>query len=69
MGTVLSFKGMVAPLPRRDPRSTTSTGEVVIFPGVRIERDAGEPARPVGSSAGDGGYDGIGGKPRPRKSS
>ena len=69
MGTVLSFKGTVAPLPRRDPRSATSTGEVVIFPGVRIERDASEPARPLGSGAGDGGYDGIGGKPRPRKSS
>ena len=55
MGTVLSFKGTVAPLPRRDPRSATSTGEVVIFPGVRIERDASEPARPVGSGAGDGG--------------
>jgi len=69
MGTVLSFKGMVAPLPRRDPRSTTSTGEVVIFPGVRIERLAGEPTRPVGNDTGDDGYDGVGGKPRPRKSS
>lgn len=69
MGTVLSFKGIVAPFPRRDPRSVTSTGEIVIFPGVRIERHAGELMPPAGSDTGDDGYDGVGGKRRPRKSS
>jgi hypothetical protein len=44
-------------------------GEVVIFPGVRIERQPGEPTSPAGGDAGDDGYDGVGGKRRPRKSS
>jgi hypothetical protein len=69
MGTVLSFKGIVTPLPRRDPRSAMSTGEVVIFPGVRIEHHASEPTRPLAGDNGDDGYDGVGGKRRPRKSS
>jgi hypothetical protein len=69
MGLVLSFKGAVAPLPRRDRPSTTTTGEIVIFPGVRIERHAGELAPPADSDTDDGGFDGVGGKRRPRKSS
>jgi len=69
MGTVLSFKGTIAPYPRRDQRSATLTGEIVIFPGIRIERQEGEalPER-AGSNDSDG-YDGVGGKGRPRKSS
>ncbi len=69
MGTVLSFKGMVAPHPRRNPRSATAIGEIVIFPGVRIERDVGESTAPAGTDTGDDRYDGVGGKRRPRKSS
>jgi hypothetical protein len=69
MGTVLSFTALLAPLPRRDPRTATTTGEIVIFPGVRIERDPSETIPPTGGDTGNGGYDGIGGKPRPRKSS
>ena len=33
MGTVLSFKGTIAPYPRRDQPNGTVTGEIVIFPG------------------------------------
>jgi hypothetical protein len=44
MATILEFRANVAKYPefaeRRDPRQA---GEVVIFPGVRYERDA-EPA-------------------------
>ena len=69
MGTVLSFKGAVAPLPRRDPPRTTTAAEIIIFPGVRIERHAGQPASPADGDSGDGGFDGVGGKRRPRKSS
>ncbi len=69
MGTVLSFKGAVAPLPRRDTRGMTTSGEVVIFPGVRIERHGQDSALPTDLDSGDGGFDGVGGKRRPRKSS
>ena len=69
MGTVLSFQGTIAPYPRRDQRSATLAGEIVIFPGVRIERHERDasPENAVGS--GSDGYDGVGGKGRPRKSS
>jgi hypothetical protein len=66
---VLSFKGAVAPLPRRDPPRTTTAGEIIIFPGVRIERHAEQPASPADGDSDDGGFDGVGGKRRPRKSS
>jgi hypothetical protein len=69
MGTVLSFKRVVTPLPRRDPPRTSTAGEIIIFPGVRIERHAGQSAPPAGSDSDDGGCDGVGGKRRPRKSS
>ena len=65
MGTVLSFRRTVAPYPGRDD-AITFPGEVVIFPGVRIEREPGEP--PASRDGGDG-YDGVGGKRRPRQSS
>jgi hypothetical protein len=68
MGTVLSFRGTIAPYPRRSQQSATPAGEIVIFPGVRIERCEGEPSPPEGGQGGND-YDGIGGKPRPRKSS
>ena len=67
MGTVLSFKGTIAPYPRRDQPSGVVTGEIVIFPGVRIERHEGESLPPTGGHDGNGDYDG--GKHRPRKSS
>ena len=69
MGTVLSFRGTIAPYPRRDQGNVASAGEVVIFPGVRIERHEGGAAPPEGSEPGNGDYDGVGGKRRPRKSS
>ena len=69
MGTVLSFKGAIAPYPHGGERSLASRGEVVIFPGVRIERHETGPVPPEGNDAGDGGYDGVGGKRQPRKGS
>jgi hypothetical protein len=69
MGTVLSFKGTIAPYPRRNQHSVTQAGEIVIFPGVRIERHDGEPSPPAGGQSGNDDYDGVGGKGRPRKSS
>jgi hypothetical protein len=67
MGTVLSFKGTVAPYPRRNQQGATLTGEIVIFPGVRIERHDSDPLPPADGDSGNDGYDG--GKHRPRKSS
>ena len=69
MGTVLSFKGTIAPYPRRDQGIVTPGGEVVIFPGVRIERHESAPTPPEGSEPGSGDFDGVGGKRRPRRSS
>ena len=69
MGTVLSFKGTIAPYPRRNQQGATLTGEIVIFPGVRIERHRGEPSATKDGHSGHDDYDGVGGKGRPRKSS
>jgi hypothetical protein len=69
MGTVLSFKGTIAPYPRRDQRSATLAGEIVIFPGVRIERHEREASPEKATDSGSDGYDGLGGNGRPRKSS
>jgi hypothetical protein len=65
MGTVLSFTRTVAPLPQRE--TPAGQAEVIIFPGIRIERDeTGEPAPPAGS--GDR-HDGDGARRRRRKGS
>jgi len=69
MGTVLSFKRALVPLPRRDSGIVTTTGEIVIFPGVRIERHPSESVMPADSDSDDGGFGGVGGKRHPRKSS
>jgi len=47
----------------------TTAAEIIIFPGVRIERHAGQPPSPADGDSGNGGFDGVGGKRRPRKSS
>jgi hypothetical protein len=67
MGTVLSFK---ADGRTRGDGPARGDCEIVIFPGVRIERQAEEPdphLRP--ESTGRGNLDGTNGRRRPRKTS
>jgi len=70
MSTVLEFRP-VASTKRRERRGEIFAGEIVIFPGVRIERhahdlDLGHRLR---DSAGNGDFNGLGGRGRPRKTS
>jgi hypothetical protein len=67
MSTVLQFRQ----IPQR-PRAivgATKPCEVVIFPGVRIERHEVDLAYRLLDSAGSKNFDDFGGKPRPRKTS
>jgi hypothetical protein len=70
MGTVLRFKvSSAGGTPNKPARGQSA--EIVIFPGVRIERhetdlDLGYR---VMDSAGGGSFDGVGGGRRPRKTS
>jgi hypothetical protein len=69
MSTVLQFRASARAEPRR-PFSDGAECEIVIFPGVRVERhettdiDLGHR---LDTSGGD--FDGLGGGRRPRKSS
>lgn len=65
MGTILSFRpnGEV-----RAPSPSATACEIVIFPGVRIERHELDLGLRMRESAGIDEYDGLG-SPRPRKSS
>ena len=76
MGTVLDFKGSATGSARtRDKRRADC--EIVIFPGVRIERHddyfESEPDLDLGhrivDAAGNGDFDGLGGNNRPRRTS
>jgi hypothetical protein len=67
MGTIVEMKS--APARRDRPAAKAEgKGEVVIFPGVRIERHDIDLSHRVRDSAGRGDLDGVGGR-RPRKTS
>jgi hypothetical protein len=70
MSTVLEFRP-VASTKRRERAAAIVGGEIVIFPGVRIERhdrdlDLGHR---VLDSAGNGDFHGLGSHSRPRRTS
>ena len=67
MSTVLQFRQ--SPLRPRATMSPPSSCEVVIFPGVRIERHEVDLAHRLLDSAGSEIFSDLGGKPRPRKTS
>ena len=68
MGTVLEFK-LPAAAKLRDRTDGLALGEVVIFPGVRIERYDLDLGHRVKESAGTGDFRGLGPTRRPRKTS
>jgi hypothetical protein len=71
MGTVLSFDSPFRSRPRETRAADGGACEIVIFPGVRIERhgDDLDLAHRITDAAGRGDFDGLGGSPRPRKTS
>lgn len=70
MGTVLEFKPIES-ASRRQRSGTDVPASIVIFPGVRIERHASDLdlGHRVRKSAGRENFNGLGRKPRPRKTS
>jgi hypothetical protein len=73
MGTVLQIAASKRPAPRRAERAASGC-QIVIFPGVRIERHADEASVDLGyrllDSAATGDFDGFSGKGRrPRRTS
>jgi hypothetical protein len=68
MSTILSFtRDGAAGARRREDRAGPC--EIVIFPGVRIERHDVDLAYRVSDVAGTSDFDGLGGNDRPRKTS
>lgn len=67
MGTILSFTPSGHGR-ERSPTATEDECEIVIFPGVRIERHELDLSQRVRDAAGLDEFDGLG-TPRPRKSS
>ena len=68
MGTIVQMKAGIARKEKPVAR-TSGKGEVVIFPGVRIERHDIDLSHRVRNATGRGGLDGVGGGRRPRKTS
>jgi hypothetical protein len=68
MGTILSYRQIETRKPRRRTDSADSC-EIVIFPGVRIERHNLDLGMRLRDSAGADDFKTIGGSPRPRKTS
>ncbi|MEO8667567.1 MAG: hypothetical protein ABI399_03565 [Bauldia sp.] len=68
MGTILSYRQTDTRKPRQ-PIDARADCEIVIFPGVRIERHDLDLGIRLRDSAGNGEFDTIGGNPRPRKTS
>ncbi len=69
MGTVLSFEPAARNRPFVDRPEPADACEIVIFPGVRIERHDLDLGHRLRNSAGQGDFDGLGGKHKPRKTS
>jgi hypothetical protein len=69
MSTVLQFRQTPQQRPRMLGASASKPCEVVIFPGVRIERHEVDLAHRLFDSAGSSGFDDFDGSPRPRKTS
>ena len=69
MSTVLPFEAPRHARPRTRPAATNRPCEIVIFPGVRIERHDLDLSFRLRDSAGHDDFDGLGGNNRPRKSS
>jgi hypothetical protein len=67
MSTVVQFRQ--SPQRPHTTAGATRPCEVVIFPGVRIERHEVDLAHRLVDSAGSKSFDDFGGKPRPRKTS
>jgi hypothetical protein len=70
MGTVLRFSATDR-RPPRAPSRVQGPCEIVIFPGVRIERHGLDLGHRIRDTAGHGDFNGLGGggKRRPRRSS
>jgi hypothetical protein len=69
MGTVLEFRPHTTPAKPRDRTDVAAVGEIVIFPGVRIERYDLDLGHRVKNSVGSNDFNGLGPWPRPRKTS
>lgn len=69
MGTILSYRRLERRT-RREGRRKDDACEIVIFPGVRIERHDLDLSHRLRDSAGTDDFNGLGGKRgRPRKTS
>lgn len=68
MGTVLEFRPLAA-AKRLDKTDALDAGEIVIFPGVRIERYDLDLGYRVKNSAGTDDFDGLGPNRKPRRTS
>ena len=68
MGTILSF-GTSTCSRREAHHPGEGDCEIIIFPGVRIERHEIDLSHRLRDLADAGDFDGIGGTPRPRKTS
>ena len=70
MGTVIELRASKRNAERTQTREPTQC-QIVIFSGVRIERHETDLdlSHRLCDSAGNGDFDGLGGKPRPRKTS
>ncbi len=64
MGTVLEFKASPTARPRQDG---TAKGEIVIFPGVRIERHDLDLAHRIRNAAATGEFRDLGSKQSPSR--
>ena len=69
MGTLLQFSGE-GRAPIRGPRAGRDSGcEIIIFPGVRIERHDVDLDHRLADTAGSDRFESLGGDGRPRRSS
>lgn len=68
MSTVLEFRPRAKARPS-ERSDAPAVGEIVIFPGVRIERHDLDLGHRIRNSAGRDDFNGLGRKRRPRKTS
>jgi hypothetical protein len=69
MGNILSYRQTATRRPHSGDAQATRECEIVIFPGVRIERHDLDLGVRLRDSAGSAEYQTIGDNPRPRKTS